>query len=232
MLPDILFARQAFNRFNASIFGSQLPEPRFTMTKARTFHGKMVYRWKSVFGRRKCFDFEMRLSLLFNLPEEEWEDVVIHEMIHYYIAFKGLKDSSSHGPLFREFMVKINRAHGRHITVSARTAEEQRENSQVRAQYLCIAKFSDGRLGVAPVAKTRIPLLWNGMYSVPGVVALKWIGSVDPWFNRYPRAMKPKLYITSREELLPHLKGGMPLEFDGTYLRALRKRCSPDELLP
>lgn len=232
MVPDLIFVKQSFAHFNTLIFGSELPEPKFALTKARSFRGKLVYRCKNVFGRKKCFDFEMRISVLFNLEKEEWEDVVIHEMIHYYIAFKHLNDASSHGPLFRKIMNHINDRHQRNITVSTKSTDAQRADNHVRGHYLCLAKFNDGRLGVAPVAKTRLFDLWNALGRIDGVVATKWVGAIDPWFNRFPRVMKPKLYISTVEEVLPHLKGAVTLERDGFVIKAVSRRCSPDELLP
>lgn len=237
MIPDLVFVNEAFKLFNREIFEDALPVPRFRMTHARTFRGKLCYRITSSWGGRRAEDFEMRISLDFDLPREEWEDVVIHEMIHLHIAHRGIKDSSSHGPKFRGLMAEINRRHGRHICVTARSTKEQLDkDKRVRGHYLCIVKFNDGRLGVAPVAKSRIFELWDSFRSWPEVSDVSWIGTVDTWFNRFPRVMKTKVYITSREELLPHLKGAMRLErASGSgvdAIRAVGARCSPEELLP
>ena len=232
MIPDLQFVKESFARFNRLIFSDALPEPDFSLTRARTFRGKMVCSWKTLFGRRHSFGFEIRISVSFDLPRDEWEDVVIHEMIHYHIACNRISDTSAHGPVFRRMMREINTRHGRHITVSARSTDEQRADGPVRAHYLCLAKLSDGRLGVAPVAKTRIFELWDVMRDLPGVAAVSWVGAVDPWFNRFPRVMTPKLYVVSKEDLLLHLKGGLRLEREGQVIRPVRKRCFPDELLP
>lgn len=88
MIPDLNFSKEAFNRFNVMIFGSMLPIPRFTLTKARTFRGKL--RYTHGVGRRAAGDLEIRLSLSFDLPREEWEDVMIHEMIHLFIDRKSV----------------------------------------------------------------------------------------------------------------------------------------------
>lgn len=237
MIPDLVFVNEAFKLFNREIFEDALPVPRFRMTHARTFRGKLCYRITSSWGGRRAEDFEMRISLDFDLPREEWEDVVIHEMIHLHIAHRGIKDSSSHGPKFRGLMAEINRRHGRHICVTARSTKEQLDkDKRVRGHYLCIVKFNDGRLGVAPVAKSRIFELWDSFRAWSEVSDVSWIGTVDTWFNRFPRVMKTKVYITSREELLPHLKGAMRLErASGSgvdAIRAVGARCSPEELLP
>ncbi len=233
MVPSLPFIVSSFHKFNTSVFSSRLPVPKFTLTKARTFQGKLVYRRKNTSGGVKCYDFEIRISTLFDLGLREWEDVIVHEMIHLHVAFSGLRDSSSHGPVFRKIMADINRCHGRNITVSGHATEAQRDaDRQVRAHYLCVAKFSDGRLALAPVAKSRIFELWDAFRGFPALMSMKWIGSVDPWFNRFPRVMRPKLYATSEAELKPHLKGGVLLERDGGVVRPVNRRCYPDELLP
>ena len=237
MIPDLFFVNEAFKRFNREIFEETLPVPRFRMTHARTFRGKLCYRVVNSWGRRRAEDFEMRISLDFDLPQEEWEDVVIHEMIHLHIAHHDIKDSSSHGPKFRAMMADINRRHGRRICVTARsTKEELDKDKRVRGHYLCIVRFNDGRIGVAPVAKSRIFELWDSFSAWPEVSGVSWIGTVDTWFNRFPRVMKTKVYITSREELLKHLKGAMRLERTigaaADSIKAVSVRCTPEELLP
>lgn len=232
MIPDLQFVKESFTRFNRIVFDNELPEPRLVLTKARTFRGKMACSWKTTFGHRHNFDFEIRISVSFDLPASEWEDVVIHEMIHYYLAYKHISDSSAHGPVFRKMMADINRRHGRHIVVSSRSTDEEAADARIRAHYLCLAKLSDGRLAVAPVAKTRIFELWDAMPRIPGVVSTSWVGAVDPWFNRFPRVLSPKLYLSTKEELALHLKGGVRLEKAGNMVKPVRRRCSPDELLP
>lgn len=233
MVPTLSFVGDTFRRYNAMIFNEALPLPRFTLTRARTFQGKLCYRRRASLKGMVCEDFEMRISTLFDQSAEEWEDVVIHEMIHLHIAHSGIRDTSAHGPAFISKMNEINLRHGRHITVSGHATESQRSADKVvRAHYLCVARLSDGRYGVAPVAKTRIFQLWDMLSLVPGVIALRWVGSTDAWFNRFPRVQTPKLYIASKEDILAHLKGAVPLERTGSVIKAVSRRCYPAELLP
>lgn len=236
MIPDLKFIKSTFNNFNSIIFNEILPEPRFRLTKAHTFRGKLVYRVRRKFLKTVNDDFEIRISVNFDLPQAEWEDVVIHEMIHFYISFKGIKDRSSHGPKFRELMHSINKNHGRNITISAKPSKKEIEtvntDTRVKAHFICLARFSDGRLGLAPVAKTRIFSLWDYFKDFPKVISLKWIASTDTWFNTIPHVQKPKLFLFKEEEVLPHLKGARPLERNGAFIKVINRRCTPDELLP
>lgn len=233
MIPNLNFVKETFTRFNTEIFGSQLPEPRFRLTHARSFRGKLVYRWRRVLLKKECYDFEIRISMDFDSPRPEWEDVVIHEMIHLLIASKGLNDSSSHGPVFRRLMTDINARHGRHITISTRTSKEEADNdTRIRGHVVCVARFRDGRFGVAPVARSRIAQLWDAFPAFPQVEAIRWLGTTDPWFNRFPRVIKQKLYLATREDLLAHLKGAVEYERDGCFLRPLHRGLPPEALLP
>ncbi len=105
MTPDLTFVTETFRKFNLLIFSTGLPLPKICLTHARTFRGKLVYRRRISPLGSTTSDFELRISADYDAPEEDWEDVVIHEMIHLYIAFNGIKDSSSHGPVFRKMMV-------------------------------------------------------------------------------------------------------------------------------
>lgn len=236
MIPDLIFVKNTFIQFNSQIFNSSLPAPRFTLTKARTFRGKLCYRVKKSFLRTVNSDFELRISTSFNLPQKEWEDVVIHEMIHLHIASKGIKDTSSHGREFRKMMQFVNATHGRKIRISTKSDPFKEDNpladKRVKAHFICLAKFSDGRLGMAPVAKTRIFSLWDYFSNFPGVVSLKWIGTTDTWFNGFPHIKNPKFYIVKESDLIPHLKGAAPLMRNGNNIKVVSRRCTPDELLP
>lgn len=236
MVPDLNFVVDAFGNYNSLIFESKLPRPSFKLTNARTFRGKLCYKVSSRFGKKTCHDFEMRISRNFDLPQSDWEDVIIHEMIHLFIASRGIKDTSAHGPAFRKEMHRINRQHGRKITVSARSsggeAGKHNADKRVKAHYVFIGRLSDGRLCMAPAAKTRLFQLWDMSRFFPGVNGGKWIGSTDPWFNAYPHVQTPKLYIIKEEDLLPHLKGAILLDKKDNVIKIVNRRCNPDELLP
>lgn len=236
MIPNLDFVNSSFLNFNREIFNNHLPLPRFKLTRARTFHGKLVYKYKRTLGFKKAYDFEMRISTSFSLPEKEWEDVVIHEMIHLFIAVAGIKDKSSHGPEFRKMMANINRTYGRNITISARSGAEEsikkNVDTHITAHYVCIAKMNDGNFAIAPVATTKIFMLWDFKRFFPQISSLRWIGSTSPFFNSFPHVRTPKLYKVTESMLRENLKGSVLLEREGNRIKIVNRRCSPDELLP
>ena len=140
------YLRQAFEHYNDLIFEGKLPLPKLKWSRAKTRLGQMACKRKMSWGRTKYYDFTISVSNYYNLTTEEIDDVLIHEMIHYSIAYTGLKDTSAHGVVFRGLMDKINRLFGRHITISVRTRNLQARSAQQPKDYLILAlKMKDGK---------------------------------------------------------------------------------------
>jgi len=208
MIPSIEYLEERFGTFNELCFEGALPRIPIKLSNARSFVGRLQYRpvrdWRGRVVRRE--DFVLRISKRFDLPEAEVEDTLIHEMIHYWIALEGLKDSSTHGRIFRDKMKEINRLHGRHLTISHKsTPEEQDRDTHVSDHYFCVSQLADGRTAITVVASTYISRIRRAFRWSPTVRSQAWYVSTDPWFNRFPRCRSPKLFPVAPEELQKHL---------------------------
>ena len=78
----------------------------------------------------------------------------------------------------------------------------------------CIAG-NDMVRGITIAAKSRLFQLWEVMPTFPGVKATEWYATTDPYFNRFPRALTPKIYRIAQNELDEHLSGARPLVRQG-----------------
>ena len=127
MRATIPYIQEKFDTYNALCFEGKLPAVPLKLSRARTFLGRLEYKRKYNFWGRvtKCTDFLMRVSTYYDLPEDQLDDIIIHEMIHYYIAYFCIKDRSAHGPVFRSMMKDINKKYGRHITISTKVEQLQ-----------------------------------------------------------------------------------------------------------
>ena len=221
MIATVPFIQDTFDRFNALCFEGVLPAVPVVLTKAGTFLGKMEYKSRrDFFGVVSShYDFRLKISTGFDLPQEELEDVIIHEMIHYYIACRNLRDTSVHGETFRRIMDTINRKYDRHITVRHHGRPEQnlvRDGSkQFKKHFLCVSTFPDGKKGITVCASTKIFELYRLLPRYYRITEMEWYGSIDPFFNRFPRANTPKIYKITEEELSEHLLESVPLKCDG-----------------
>ena len=220
MRPTQEYIERRFSEFNAQYFGGQLPTVPVRLTSARTYLGQLGFkRRRTLLGGTKNYDFVLRISIRTDLPEQEVEDTLLHEMIHLYIASKQLKDTSAHGRLFRQLMADINRRYGRHIIIShRRTAAEQAQDTQRRLHLLCVSTFDTGERGITIAAKSRVFYLWNALSIFPHVTETRWYATYDPYFNRYPRALTPKIYRISADDLTGHLKNACPVQRQGMTL--------------
>lgn len=216
MTPTVEYLEERFDTFNRMCFDGALPRIPIKLSRARTFVGRLIYRpvrdWRGRVVRRE--DFVLRISTYFDLPEAEIEDTLIHEMIHYWIAWKGIKDTSSHGKEFRRIMKEINALHGRHLTISHKsTPEEQDRDTRVRDHYFCISQLADGRTALTVAAQPCIARIRRAFRWSPSIRSQTWYHSRDPWFNRYPHCRSPKIFPVDPAVLQPHLDAAELLNF-------------------
>lgn len=75
---------------------------------SKNYNGMFIRRWKVKEGQKEVYD---RIFIYDKTEEHEpvfVDSVLVHEMIHQYIIQNNLKDTRTHGRIFREFMKKIN----------------------------------------------------------------------------------------------------------------------------
>lgn len=208
-------AQARFRHFNKLCFNNSLPEVPINLTSATTFLGRMCYRKEHRPGCAPVFrDFQVRLSTSFDLPENEWDDVIVHEMIHLYIASNNLRDTSTHGRLFRQMMDDFNARYGLHIVVSHRQAPGTLSPrlSRIRIHHICVSTFPDGQKGITVCSAEMAPRINRGLPRAYNLTSRKWYVSGDTFFNRYPHSRLPRIYRISPEDLGEHLSSAVPLE--------------------
>lgn len=134
------------------MFAGQLPKLPIELSDAKSFLGVCVYRKrKTEEGKIECYDFKLRINTRVDLPEAEVEDIIIHEMIHYFIRFNNIEDSSSHGQVFKHIMNTINEKFGRNLTISHKASKEEKEqlyDTRRRWHVVAVVNFKNGRTGI------------------------------------------------------------------------------------
>ena len=121
MIVTTDFLEKRFETFNDAYFGGALPPVPLKLSRAVRSLGACTYKKRrKLLGGYKYYDFRIRVSTKYDLPESELEDVLLHEMIHYEILVNQWRDTSAHGRLFRARMKEFNERYGRHIVVSYR----------------------------------------------------------------------------------------------------------------
>lgn len=213
MRPTVEYIEQCIRDINEQCFGGELPMLPVVLSRAGRRLGSLSYmKRRGILGRTKNDSFKMTISTRYDMAENVIRDTICHEMIHYYIAWKNIKDTSAHGEVFRRIMTAINEKYGYHMTVSHRLSDEEVMSAPKNKTYIiCVSTFDDGRMGITISAKTRLFELWEQMPKVQGVRNVRWYVTRNPFFSRYRSSLRPAAYIVKEEELMPQLQDAKPL---------------------
>lgn len=213
MRASINFLISGFNRFNNEIFGGELPLPLMRVSSARSFMGQFkVVRSRGILVRRRE-TYHLTLSNRYELEEAVLEDVLIHEMIHFLIHYRKIRDTSSHGRQFRALMTNINVRFNRHITVSHRCTKEQLESDTTKSHSIvCVCTMTDGRRLACRVSQSKVFEIHSAFKNWDQVEKEEWYWVYGSYCNRLRRVLTPRLFSVDNEGL-EIIESGTKLEF-------------------
>lgn len=226
MIFTIDFIRDTFERFNRLLFQSSLPAPRFALSRSRQNFGMLRLKSiRTITGKTKKSDYTLACSVMYELTREEAEDVVIHEMIHYYIELNGLHDTSTHGQLFRAMMDMINAVYHRHITITAPdkplTAEAKAPSG--RLHFVFLADIEGMGMGYAAVASTRVLYMARRLHLIPRIRSWRLFASYSPALDNVPHVRSFKFYDAPPELLREIENKGEELGLQGDRIVVLKR---------
>ena len=88
MVITVTDIQQIFAKYNELCFEGKLPMPRIRIGHAKGYLGQLRYTVKKEKnGKRTYSNFSLNFTQKYELDRQKLEDVVIHEMIHYYIHY-------------------------------------------------------------------------------------------------------------------------------------------------
>ena len=195
MIVTIEWMEEWFKRFDQEYFGGKLPVPELGLTRAKTRLGQMAFKRATRWGRTKLYDFKISMSTYYDMTDMQAKSVLLHEMIHYIIAYTGLKDTSSHGIVFRGMMDNLNRKYGWEIRVMTST-KGWKVSEQVQAKkeakgprtYLMLAiEMRDGKHYLSRVNPGFAQRIESQLKSLREVSAHHWFTTEESYFEDYPQ---------------------------------------------
>lgn len=213
MRATIEFLEKGFDKFNKEIFDNELPIPTMRISSARSFVGQFkVERTVGLMGVRKERRI-LSLSDRYDFDETALEDVLIHEMIHFMIHYRKIRDTSSHGKTFIRLMNEINRKYGRHITVSHRCSKEQLESDRAKVHSIvCLCTTTDGRKLACKVSQSKVFEIHRAFMNWDLIEKEEWFWVYGHYFNRFRKVLTPRLFAVD-EEGIGIIESGTRLEF-------------------
>lgn len=181
--------REWFSCFNTEYFDGRLPEPRLLVSRARTLMGQ--FRCKKIrkgwLRGSQLTDFTIQVSDFYDLSERDYQQTLLHEMIHYYIAYTSVRDTSAHGRLFRQEAARINHAGGWNITISERRRTlTVRKEHQRKQSLLLLLKTEDGKFYVSAVNPNYRTIIDRQARMAKVIEEYHWTVSGDSRYSTLP----------------------------------------------
>lgn len=125
--------RQKFREYNHQYFNRELPMPQIQLLK--TYRTCGYFSCRKIIGRRRLKGQRLEISCYYDWQEDALRDVIIHEMIHYYLAFKHIDNNLTHGEEFMKMARQMNSEYGMNVTVKVDTTGFKRASLAPKLGY-------------------------------------------------------------------------------------------------
>ncbi len=217
MRPDKEFMLAKFQYFNKRYFKDSLPIPEILIVKVKSFLGQFSCSRKRLLnGSFETSNYRIKINEAYDLSESECEDILIHEMIHYFIAFHKIKDNSKHGHTFVELMNTINKNDGRNLKISYKGKQSTTlQPTKGKIYRICTSDLPNNEFGIAVCSIPAISRLLYFFKHNPQIKNVRWFRSFNTYFERLPAIRLPKLYLADKEAIFKELEDSVEFELVG-----------------
>lgn len=111
------YLNTAFNKYNNLFFNGVLPKIEIKISRTRNSFGRFWHRTDRKTGIETPLHID--ISKYYKRSQHDIDTTLIHEMIHYYICFMGMKDNGKHGMIFKGMAREISEKSEFKITVTS-----------------------------------------------------------------------------------------------------------------
>ena len=117
MKADVNTLTHLFWDYNKKYFGNVLPTPYIELFDMPGKIARFEYHKNGNKAKKPIRDQIIYFSKTYEFNENTMRDVMVHEMIHYYIAWNRIKDNGSHGRKFWRMAMDFNEKYGLNIQI-------------------------------------------------------------------------------------------------------------------
>ncbi|MCQ2201646.1 MAG: SprT-like domain-containing protein [Bacteroidales bacterium] len=201
MKPTVEYIKKKFDEYNRDMFSDKLPRIPIEIVNVKTYLGLCSFKRRcGEDGKHVYYDFKLSFNERLDTSEEEVQDTLIHEMIHYFIGYNGIEDATSHGPVFLSMMNIINTKFNRHLTVSHKSSKsdaEQLVDTRRHWHIVAAINLADGSFGIKVLPRSGESVIkfidkLNRTYDVKSIDLYM---SDEPYFNKFPSSISTKFPI-------------------------------------
>ncbi len=127
-----------FNECNKKYFNGSLPSPKYGLMNKLNILARFEYN-KNKKGKHPIKWQEIKFSDCYDFPEDVFRNLMVHELIHYYIEWNGIRDNKSHGKEFMKIANELNTKYNLNVTKKVDASSFPR--TEKAPKYTGIMKF-------------------------------------------------------------------------------------------
>lgn len=123
-----------FDDCNMKYFEGKLLFPQFDLLHSFRTCGYFHYM-KGGWFDKTIYDPIISITDYYDFTERQFVNIMVHEMIHYYLAYFGLDKRCSHGREFKKMAKELNQKYGLHITTTLDISQYKRRQGTPSLSY-------------------------------------------------------------------------------------------------
>lgn len=139
MEVTIELIEQKFRDYNKEYFNNELPIPKFGLLKSYMTCG--YFSCKKIIGKRRLKGQRLDISVYYDWDEEELKNVIIHEMIHYYLAHKHIDNELTHGEAFKKMANDFNEKYNLKISQKVDCSKFKKTKNAPKLSWFLVQMF-------------------------------------------------------------------------------------------
>lgn len=129
-----------FDTCNMEYFEGKLLFPQFGLLHSYRTCGYFQYT-KGGWFDKTLYDPKISITDYYVFTEEQFTDIMCHEMIHYYLAYFGFDRGCHHGKKFKEMAEHLNQTYGLHITPYLDLSKYKKREDSPKFTYWLLQKL-------------------------------------------------------------------------------------------
>ncbi|MBR4897546.1 MAG: SprT-like domain-containing protein [Prevotella sp.] len=124
-----------FDTCNMEYFEGKLLFPQFGLLHSYRTCGYFHCDYEQGWFSRELYNFKISITDYYDFTPKQFRDIMVHEMIHYYLAYFGLDKSCSHGREFKKMAKRLNQSYNLNVTKNLDISQYKRRKGTPTISY-------------------------------------------------------------------------------------------------
>ena len=129
-----------FDTCNMEYFEGKLLFPQFSLLHSFRTCGYFKYM-KGGWFDKTIYDPVIMMTDYYDFTEKQFVDIMVHEMIHYYLAYTGEDRRCRHGKEFKKIADNLNRKYGLRVIPYLDLSQYKRRSRTPSLSYWFVKKL-------------------------------------------------------------------------------------------